>query len=107
MSHEPLYQTEIQKAVSGTDPELLNSLLLIRYLSAVPDAAQRWGGALSAQDCGTLWRTIAEGACRPDGRMLSVIKYALDRIKPELPFAPDLSGCAPARRGFGTEAARR
>lgn len=93
MSHEPLYQTEIQKAVSGTDPELLNSLLLIRYLSAVPDAAQRWGGALSAQDCGTLWRTIAEGACRPDGRMLSVIKYALDRIKPELPFAPDLSGC--------------
>ena len=81
MDYGQLTQTDIFESVSGTVPELLNCLLLIRYLAL--DAERH-------PDAARLWHTIEAEARKADGCLFPVIKNAADRLRPELPFRPEL-----------------
>ncbi len=82
MDHAKPLQADILESISGTAPELLDCLLLIRYLAL--DAAQH-------PDAARLWRAIETEARKTDSRLFPVIKDAADQLKSELPFKPELS----------------
>ncbi len=96
MNNFQLFPADIQKMIRHIDPDLLNCLLIIRYLSSMPAAAQPDGSTLTPHNCKALWQKLAEEACRADSQMLPAIKQAIDRVKADLPFAPDLSACCNA-----------
>ena len=85
----PLH-ADIPNLVSGTGLDLLNCLLLIRYQCAAAAMEQPCQGAAEGHACEDLWHKIAAAAEREDGRILPVIRAAMGRIKPELPFMPEL-----------------
>ena len=85
----PLH-TDIPNLASGTGLDLLNCLLLIRYQCAAAAMEQPCQGAAEGHAREDLWHKIAAAAEREDGRILPVIRAAMGRIKPELPFMPEL-----------------
>lgn len=94
MNDERLLTADLLRLVSGTDPDVLICLLLIKYICTAPDEEQRWGKAIKCSKCsnrGTLWDMIVQEACKADGHIFSAIKYAIGQIKPELSFAANLS----------------
>ena len=90
MNNDFLFYADIWKSASDTDLDLLNCLLLIRYLCAA-GAEQACDSALTRCDCEALWHMILEESYKKDGEMLPVIKHAIDQASFYLPFAPDLS----------------
>ena len=84
MDHDKLPRADISDSLSGAAPELLNCLLLIRYLAL--DAERH-------PDAARLWRTIAAEARKPDSCLFPIIKDAADRLRSELPFKPELPRC--------------
>ena len=91
MNNDLLFYADIWKSASDTGLDLLNCLLLIRYLCATPEAEQACNSALTYRDYEALWHMIVEESYKRDGEMLSVIKHAIDQTTPYLPFTPDLS----------------
>ena len=90
MNNDFLFYADIWKSASDTDMDLLNCLLLIRYLCAA-EVGQACDSALTRCDCEALWHMIVEESYKKDGEMLPVIKHAIDQASFYLPFAPDLS----------------
>lgn len=91
MTHSHFLHADIEKSLSGTSPDLLSCLLLIRYLCAVPDAEQSCDNVLTPHDRKALWHKIVNEAYKKNGQILSIIKCAIDQITYHLPFAPDFS----------------
>lgn len=91
MNNDLLFYADIWKSASDSGLDLLNCLLLIRYLCAAPEAERACDSALTYRDYEALWHMIVEEAYKRDGEMLPVIKYAIDQIALYLPFTPDLS----------------
>ena len=90
MNSERLLIVKILNLASGIDPDVLNCLLLIKYISTTSDETLRWSKAITCDNGEILWDMIVREACKTDGSIFSVIKYALDRIKSNLLFAANM-----------------
>lgn len=89
MNNEWQLQAEIHKWLFDTDIDLLNCVLLIRYLCAVPEEKQPCE-ALNHQEGEALWRRLAAEAYAAGGQVRPIIEDVMCRIKEDLPFAPGL-----------------
>lgn len=91
MNGERVPVASILSRVSGLDPDMLNGLVLIKYICTASDEARRWSREISCNDGETLWNMIVQEACKIDGHVSSAIEFAIDQIKRDLPFAADLA----------------
>lgn len=91
MNNRQLLIVDILRLVSGTDPDVLNCLLLIKYICTTPDEEQCWSKAIKCNNGETLWNVIVQEASKADGHIFSAIKYAIDQITPNLLFASNLA----------------
>ena len=91
MNDEQLLIGNILRRVSGIDPDVLNCLLLIKYLFTTADGEQCWSKEIKNNSGETLWNMIVQEASKTDGHIFSAIKYAIDQIKPNSLFVTDLA----------------
>lgn len=91
MNSKQLLIIDILRLVSGTDSDVLNCLLLIKYICTTSDENQCWSKVIKCNNGETLWNMIVKEACKVDGHIFSAIKYAVDQIKPNLLFAANLA----------------
>lgn len=91
MNDKRLLISGILNRVSSIGSDVLNSLLLIEYTFATSDGEQYWSKEIKSNNGESLWNMIVQEASKADGHVFSAIKYALDQIKPSLPFVADLA----------------
>lgn len=91
MNDGQLLIADILRLVSGADSDVLNCLMLIRYICTTPDEEQYWSKVIKCNNGETLWNMIVQETYKADGHVFSAIKYAIDQIKPSLPFAANLA----------------
>ncbi len=91
MNGERPLNENILRLASGMDPDVLNCLLLIKYICTIPDEQQCWSKVIKCNNGETLWSVIAQEASKANGHIFSCIKYAVDQIKPNLIFAENLA----------------
>ncbi len=91
MNDEQLLIVNKLNRVSGIDPDMLNCLLLIKYIFTTPDEEQCWSKEIKSNNGETLWNMIVQEASKTDGHIFSAIKYAIDQITPNLLFVTDLA----------------
>lgn len=90
MNDGKLLTVDILRLISGIDPDVLNCLLLIKYICTTPDEEQCWSKVIKCNNRETLWNVIVRETCKADGHIFSAIKYAIDQIKLNLLFAANL-----------------
>ncbi len=91
MNDGQLLTADMSRLVSGINPDVLNCLLVIKYICTTPDEEQCWSKEIKCNDGETLWNMIVQEANKADGHILSAIKSAVDQIKSSLLFAANLT----------------
>ena len=91
MNDGQLLTADMSRLVSGINPDVLNCLLVIKYICTTPDEEQCWSKEIKCNDGETLWNMIVQEANKADGHILSAIKSAVDQIKSSLLFAAYLT----------------
>ncbi|MCR0523211.1 N-6 DNA methylase [[Clostridium] innocuum] len=91
MNDGQLLTVDMLRLVSGTNPDVLNCLLLIKQICATLDEEQCWSKAIKCNNGETLWSMIVQEASKADGNIFSVIKYAIGQINPHLLFTANLA----------------
>ncbi len=91
MNDEQRRIVALLRLASDTDPDVLNCLLLIKYICTTPDEEQCWGKVTKCNNGETPWNMIVQEAYKADGHIFSAMKYAIDQIKPNLLFAANLA----------------
>ncbi|WP_455501330.1 N-6 DNA methylase [Gemmiger sp.] len=89
MNDERRLRAAVLKRLSDVSMDMLNCVLLIRYLCAVPDAKQPCT-ALKHGEGKALWRKLAEAAYTEPGKVRPSIERMMGDIKQDLSFAPEL-----------------
>ncbi len=90
MNDGQLLTVDMLRLVSGTNPDVLNCLLLIKHICTTPDEEQCWSKVLKCNNGETLWNMIVQEANKTDGHIFSAAKYVIDQIKSNLLFAANL-----------------
>lgn len=91
MNGNQLLIADILNHVSGIDLDMLNCLLLIKYISTTSDGDLCWNKVTKYDNGETPWSMIVQEASKTDGHIFSVIKYAINQMKPNLSFVAELA----------------
>ena len=69
MNDGQLLTVDMLRLVSGTNPDVLNCLLLIKQICATLDEEQCWSKAIKCNNGETMWSMIVQEASKADGNI--------------------------------------
>ena len=82
---------DMLKLASGLDPDVLNCLLLIKYICTTSNKEPCWDGEIKYSAEKTLWDRIVEESYKRDGQIFSAIRCAIETLPSKLLFAENIS----------------
>lgn len=82
---------DVSRCTSSIDPDVLNCLLLIKYISTTSEGKPCWSKGTKSDNGETQWNMIVQEASKTDGHIFSAVQCAIDQIKPNLPLAANLA----------------
>lgn len=82
--------TDMLKLASDIDPDVLNCLLLIKYICTTSNAEPCWNTMLKYHAEKTPWDMIVQELNKTDGDIFSAISTAIEKLTPNLSFSENV-----------------
>lgn len=82
---------DMLKLASGLDPDVLNCLLLIKYICTTSNKEPCWDGEIKYSAEKTLWDRIVEESYKRDGQIFLTIRCAIETLPSKQLFAENIS----------------
>ena len=81
---------DMLKLASGIDTDVLNCLLLIKYICTTSNKEQYWDIEIKYNSKKTLWDMIAQESYKKDGHIFGAIRYAVEKLSSKLLFTENI-----------------
>ncbi len=81
---------DMLKLASGIDTNVLNCLLLIKYICTTSNKEQYWDIEIKYNSKKILWDMIAQESYKKDGHIFGAIRYAVEKLSSKLLFTENI-----------------